>query len=126
VKVNIERTTQYYESLTPDDLCTCDHCRLYYREAAAAYPELAAWLRARGAEITKPFEAMSLEPDSNGTLAYPGVQYVLFGTCPEDYQTTLGSLTIRRTDSHPSTGITEPHFVLEAGPMELKAGRSEF
>lgn len=120
--VNIISTKEYYKMLSMDSLCDCDYCELYYEKAKRTFPELAGWLDIHGIDIGKPFEVISIGPDENGVLNYIGVQYIVFGSCPDDYSCSVGDISIRNTDFHPRTEIKEDHFVLEIYPMSLTLG----
>ena len=92
----------------------------YMKGVRAAYPRWAAWLQSLGVDIEKPLEAMPLEPEPNGMIEYCGVQYVILGdqedfSCPPD-----PGMHAEITDSHPWTQLSEPHFVIEIGPIRLK------
>ena len=114
------KTAQYYETLSTEDLCDCDYCKLYYSKCEEAYPELADWFLQSGIDIRKPFEAMWLDPDEMGIVNYIGVQYIVFGVCPEDYECTIGNVSIRVVTSYPTpVGIEGDFFVIEAYPMYL-------
>jgi len=60
---------------------------------------------------------MSLLPDDSGILDYIGVQYIVFGTFLNDNSYYVGDFNIKIADSHPDTGISDEHFVLEVIPM---------
>lgn len=117
MKIDIVKTKEYYNSLSLDMLCDCDYCKLYYIKSRKEFPELALWLDKYGVDIEKPFEVMSLEPDESGMLEYIGVQYIVFGTFSNDNSYYVGDFNIKIADSHPSTGISDEHFVLEVIPM---------
>lgn len=70
---------------------------------------MARYLDSLGVDIEKPFEAMPLEPDENGYLEYCACQYVVFGSCPEDFTHRIGGVTFGRSDCHPNTKIDEEH-----------------
>ena len=97
-------------------LCDCDYCKLYYAKSRKEFSELALWLDKYGVDIEKPLEVMSLEPDDNGMLDYIGVQYIVFGNFKNDNSYYVGDFNIKIADSHPDTGISEEHFVLEVIP----------
>ena len=78
-----------------------------------------------GVNIEKPFELLLPDEDEGGCLEYPICQYVVFGTCPEDYSHQIGNVTFGRSDCHPSTKIDEEHFVLELYPIKLKFEESQ-
>ena len=77
---------------------------------------MAFWLDKYGVDIENPFEVMSLEPDKSGILDYIGVQYIVFGNFKNDNSYYVGDFNIKIADSHPDTGISEEHFVLEVIP----------
>ena len=60
---------------------------------------------------------MSLLPDDSGIIDYIGVQYIVFGTFLNDNSYYVGDFNIKIADSHPDTGISDEHFVLEVIPM---------
>lgn len=121
---NIEKTRAYYRNLGPESICGCDYCRNYCARVKASYPEVARYLESLGVEIKKPFELFLPEPDEDGCLEYPICQYVVFGTCPEDYSHQIGDVTFGRSDCHPCTKIDGEHFVLELYPIKLKLEES--
>ena len=117
--MNVEKTRQYYDQLTEEDICNCAYCRNYVKEIKAAYPELAAYLNQLGVDIEKPFEAIPIGP-ANGTMFYSGVQYVILGSAGSFKETDIGKVHLFVTDSHPMTEIKEDHFVIEITPIHLK------
>ncbi len=117
---NLERNRAYYAQLPFGALCDCAYCRNYYSQVKAAYPEVTAYLQRFGVDIEKPFETSPLEPE-NGYLTYCACQYIVFGSCEEDYCDKIGDVELRKADSYPDTGISESHFVLELAPITLKA-----
>ena len=117
--MNIEKTRKYYHHLTEADVCDCAYCQNYVREIRKGYPDLAAYLDQIEADIEKPFEAIPVDI-LNGKMLYSGVQYVIIGT-PDDFEeTSVGSVSITVTDSHPMTDIAEDHFVIETSPVTLE------
>ncbi|WP_320611691.1 hypothetical protein [Evtepia sp.] len=119
MKPDMEKTRAYYSDLAPETICDCAYCRNYCARVKAAYPEVALYLESLGADIEKPFETSPLEPDENGHLEYCACQYVVFGSCPEDFAHQLGDVTVGPSHCHPSTKIDEPHFVLTLSPIKL-------
>ena len=117
MKIDIVKTREYYNSLSSGLLCDCDYCKLYYAKSRKEFLELALWLDKYGVDIEKPFEVMSLEPDESGMLDYIGVQYIVFGIFSNDNSYYVGNFNIKIADSHPDTGISDEHFVLEVIPM---------
>lgn len=103
-----------------ENMCGCAYCRNYCARIKAAYPEVARYLASLGVDIEKPFGVSPLEPDEDGYLEYCICQYIVFGTCSEDYSHQIGDVTFGRSDCHPSTKIKEEHFVLDFYPIKLK------
>ena len=103
MKADIEKTRAYYSSRGPESLCNCGYCQNYCARVKAAYLEVALYLDSLGVDIEKPFETMPLELDENGYLEYCGCQYVVFGSCPEDFTHRIGDVTFGRSDCHPNT-----------------------
>ena len=117
MKIYIVKTREYYNLLSSGLLCDCDYCKLYYAKSRKEFLELALWLDKYGVDIEKPFEVMSLEPYESGMLDYIGVQYIVFGTFSNDNSYYVGDFNIKIAYSHPDTGISDEHFVLEVIPM---------
>lgn len=118
--IDVAKTRAYYERLTTGDLCQCAYCRNYCNEIKSAYPLVADFLSAVGVDIEKPFETMPLEPDEMGNILYAGVQYIVFGTDAGFAESTIGDVSVGIASSHPSTDITDPHFVIEIEPIKLR------
>ena len=116
---DIEKTRAYYSNLGPENICDCAYCQNYCARVKAAYPEVARYLASLGVDIEKPFEIFLPEPIEEGYLEYGICQYVVFGTCPEDFAHQIGDVTFGRSDCHPSTKIDEEHFVLDFYPIRL-------
>ena len=72
------KTENYYKALNNENLCSCDYCRNYYKEAKETYPELSDYLARMGIDIEKPLETMPLEP-YEGAIEYIAVQYIALG-----------------------------------------------
>ena len=117
MKIDIIKTKEYYNSLPLDMLCDCDYCKLYCFKSRKEFFELALWLDKYGVDIEKPFEVMNLESEESGMRDYIGVQYIVFGTFSNDSSYYVGDFNIKIAHSHPSTGISDEHFVLEVIPM---------
>lgn len=92
-------------------LCDCDYCMLYQSKSKAVYPELADWLMQHGIDIGKPYETMWLDPDENGVVYYSGVQYIVFGTCEEQFESGVGDIIIRCVYSFPTPLGIEGDFL---------------
>lgn len=61
-------------------------------------------------DIEKPFETLPLEPDENGYLEYCVCQYVVFGSCLENFTHRIGDVTFGRSGCHPSTKVGGDHL----------------
>lgn len=113
MKVDLAKTKAYYQALKEESLCNCEPCKQYYLNARAFLPDLALWLDDNGVQIEKPFEVMSIALDESNEVCYLSIQYVLFGVCPKDFSFSHGDFEIQLANSHPSTEISEAHFVIE-------------
>ena len=120
MRVNIEKTKQYYDSLEYQLLCECNYCKNYYSQVKAEYPKVASYLDSLGIDIEKPFEVSPLEPNENNILEYCTCQYIVFGSCPDTYSYQIDDVEFRVAESYPNTGRKEEHFVLEFYPIKLK------
>lgn len=118
--MDIEATKLYYKQIAATDLCDCDYCKNYISEIKIAYPKLENYLTSLGVDIEKPFETMPLEPDEAGYIEYIGAQYIVLGSMGDFTDQAINGVKIYLTESHPSTGIFEEHFVVEIGPINLK------
>ena len=118
--MNKERTRNYYKELVVIDLCQCDYCLNYYEEVEKEYTELAQYLDELGIDIQKPFETMPLEVDKDGFIEYIGAQYIVFGNDLNFNESKIEDAKIYIATSHPSTVISEEHFVIEVSPIRLK------
>lgn len=118
--VNISGTRQYYHSMADSTLCSCAYCRSYRAQVRRAYPQAAAYLESLGADIEKPFETSPLEPDEEGMLEYCCCQYIVLGCCEPEYRHKIGDVEFTFSESYPSTGVEQAHFVLDMAPIRLK------
>lgn len=118
--MNKERTRNYYKELVVIELCQCDYCLNYYEEVEKEYPELAQYLDELGIDIQKPFETMPLEVDKDGFIEYIGAQYIVFGNDLKFNESKIEDAKIYIETSHPSTVISEKHFVIEVSPIRLR------
>ena len=123
MNIDIKKTAAYYHTLKADDLCSCNYCRNFRKYIRTTYPETCLWLHSLGIEAEKAMETSPLERDEQGYIEYYGCQYVAFGSCESDFQHQIGNVLFRKACSHPQTGITEPHFVLECFPIRLPADK---
>ena len=56
--VKVEKTKEFYNSVTKDDLCNCAYCQNYVRQIKTVYLKVADYLLHFGIDIEKPFETM--------------------------------------------------------------------
>ena len=92
----------------------------YCARVKAAYPAAAEYLAGLGVEIEKPLETSPLEPGADGMMEYRACQYVVLGSCEENYRHTVGGVEVCKARFYPETGVKEEHFVLEFSPIRLK------
>ena len=88
-----------------------------------SYPAAAEYLAGLGVEIEKPLETSPLEPGADGMMEYCACQYVVLGSCEENYRHTVGGVEVCKARFYPETGVKEEHFVLELSPIRLKGGQ---
>ena len=81
---------------------------------------MAEYLQKKGIDIEKPFEIWPLDPDADGTILYPAVQYIVMGKEGDFRETDISGVRIGIADSHPMTDIRADHFVIELSPVKLK------
>ena len=122
--MDIEKTKAYYKNLKSKEICQCAYCQNYVREIKKEYRALGEYLDGIGVDIEKPFEAMPLE-EKDGYIEYAAVQYIVIGSTEGFKESKVGETTITLTDSHPTTGIEEEHFVIEIYPIVLKWNEEE-
>ena len=118
--MDIEKTAEYYRSLTADDICQCAYCKNYVSQIRRVYPETAAFLESIGVDIEKPFELFPLHPGHDEQITYLDVQYAVIGSREGFKRTQVGGVTFDIAGSHPVTGIGSEHFVIEADCITLK------
>ena len=118
MNVNIQKTTEYYKTAKH---CDCDVCRYFCSHIRALRPDIAAYLDTLGVDIEKPFELVWLENDKDfSSVQFIGCQYIVFGTCEKDFSHKIGDIEfINNLNMHPSTDISEDHFVLDLGEITM-------
>lgn len=120
INVDAEKTRQYYQAMGPGEPCSCNNCKNYCARVKAAYPAAAEYLAGLGVEIEKPLETSPLEPGADGMMEYRACQYVVLGSCEENYRHTVGGVEVCKARFYPETGVKEEHFALELLPIRLK------
>ncbi|MDO5690632.1 MAG: hypothetical protein Q4G61_10310 [Tissierellia bacterium] len=118
--IDIQKTRRYYRYLDKKEVCNCAYCLNYIKQIEFKYPRLGEYLKSIGIDITKPFETMPVEVDSQGNIEYAIVQYIAFGDEKDFKKTDIPDVTIEVAHSHPSTNIQDKHFVIEIYPIVLK------
>lgn len=118
--MDIKRTKTYYQRLNIKDMCQCTYCLNYYQEVEKEYPGLSKYLKTFGIDIQKPFETMPLEVDDKGYIEYICAQYIVFGSKIDFKSNVVKGVEINIAEPHPSTDISEEHFVIEISPIRLK------
>ena len=118
MKIDIEKTKEFYNSLGYDELCNCDYCKNYYEKIKETYPEIATCLSKFGIDIAKPYEISSLEPE-NGNLIYSVCQYIVFGNCEDDFCEKVGDIKFKKSENYPNINIEDEHFVLDIFGIKL-------
>ena len=103
INVDAEKTRQYYQAMGPGEPCSCNDCKNYCARVKAAYPAAAEYLAGLGVE-----------------MEYCACQYVVLGSCEENYRHTVGGVEVCKARFYPETGVKEEHFVLELSPIRLK------
>lgn len=123
MNINLEKTKTYYEAYDSSKDCDCIYCEFFKDQVEKSFKDLSSYLRTLGVDPKKAFEISLPYLDHGENLVFPSVQYVVFTDGPGDFSKDLGGIEIFSTDSHPSTGIDEPHTVLDLGPLSF--GRDE-
>lgn len=118
MNINLDRTKLYYKSEADKNLCDCEYCKNYYQNIKKAYPKIDEYLKNIGVDIEKPFETSPVDPE-DGFIEYYMCQYIVFGSCPNDYRHIIDDIEIRIATSYPDTNIKEEYFVLEIDCLKL-------
>ena len=118
MNINIELNQKYYASdnSTP---CGCNYCKNYYHQIKLAYPNVYSYLESMGIDVLRPLELSSIDPDESGIVEYCVCQYIVFGSCEENYHHTIDNVKFDISTSYPNTSVNEEHFVLEFYPITL-------
>ena len=120
MKVNLDQNLQYYHS-EQSVPCDCEVCQNYYKQIKEIYPEIAEFLSSIGVDILRPFELIWNEDKEKNEIEYIGCQYIVFGSCKNNYKKKIGDIVFETNTLHPSTEhILGEHFVLDFGIIILK------
>ncbi len=115
--VDKNKTIEYYKTYVP---CNCADCKNYIAQIEDKFPHICEYLRSLGADPLKPFELASVPADEENKILYLVCMYVVFGECEDEVVTTIDGLNLGLSKgNHPSTGISEKHFVLDFGPITM-------
>lgn len=115
--VDKNKTIEYYKTYVP---CNCDDCKNYIAQIEDKFPHICEYLRSLGVDPLKPFELASVPADEENKILYLVCMYVVFGECEDEVVTTIDGLNLELSEgNHPSTGISEKHFVLDFGPITM-------
>lgn len=121
MKIDIRKNIDFYNS-DDSEPCQCDYCKNFYDKVEKAYPEIKEYLEQLGVDIKKPFELCSFPSDDNKTILYVGCQYIVFGECEKDFNKKIGNIEFTNNiNHHPSTTITDEHFILDFGTIILSS-----
>lgn len=120
MEVDLLKNLEYYKSdkSTP---CTCEVCKIYYKNIKDKYPQIVSYLETLNIDILRPFELIWTENEENKTIEYIGCQYIVFGKCENDFKLNINDIIFEKNlYSHPSTKhINGEHFVLDFGKIVL-------
>lgn len=119
MKINADRNFEYYRS--DESLpCECAGCRNFIVQIEEKFPGLNCYLLSLNVDICRPFELIHGETENGSKIEYWSCQYVVFGSCENDFVKTIGNITFTKNNGHhPNTGISEEHFVLDFGTVVL-------
>lgn len=119
MNVDLNRNFEYYQS--DESLpCECAGCRNFIVQIEKKFPEINEYLLSLNVDICRPLELIWGEIGNENKIEYWSCQYVVFGSCENDFVKTIGNITFTKNiNGHPSTGITEEHFVLDFGTIIL-------
>lgn len=117
MRADINKNKEYYKTAKP---CDCDVCRYFCSHIRGQHPDIAAYLDTMNVDIEKPLELVWIENDDNGSVTFYGCQYAVFGECEKDFTLKIGDIEfVNNTDHHPSTDISEEHFVIDFGEIKM-------
>lgn len=92
----------------------------FFIQIKEKFPKVNEYLLSLNVDICRPLELIWDEFDDENKITYYGCQYVVFGSCEDDFVKKIGDIEfIKNTNCHPSTGISEEHFVLDFGTIIL-------
>lgn len=119
MNIDLNKNFEYYKS--DESLpCDCPLCKNFYIQIKEKFPEINGYLSSLNVDILRPFELIIFDTDSGNKIEYTGCQYIVFGSCEDNFTKKIGDIEfIKNIYFHPSTGISEEHFVLDFGTVVL-------
>lgn len=120
MQIDLEQNLQYYKS-EQSVPCDCAFCKNYYIQIKEKYPDVADFLLSINVDILRPFELMWVENEKDKKIEYVGCQYIVFGTCEDNFKKQIGNVIFEiNTTHHPNDEkIKNEHFILDFGKIIL-------
>ena len=120
IRMNIEKTREYYENIGREDICSCIYCRNFIDEVRSSYPETADFLSSLGVDIEKPFEVFLPSDPLDGYMDYYEAQYLIAGDSAGFSETRIGDISVYLSECHPQAVYKDEHFIIGAGVFRIK------
>ena len=117
MKINMKKTKDYYLS-EKSEPCECIDCQNYVTQIKQKNSNIASYLASMNIDVLRPFELLSVDV-SDSEIEYLLCQYIVYGSCEDDYSTCIDNISFGKSNCHPPTNIKEEHFILEFGPIIL-------
>ena len=120
MEVDLVKNLEYYKS-DESIPCTCEACKIFYKNIKDKYPLVAQYLEKLNIDILRPFELIWIANEKDKTIEYEGCQYIVFGKCEENFMLNIENVVFENNlHCHPSTKhINGEHFVLDFGKIIL-------
>lgn len=118
MKVNVEATRKYYQS-GKSRVCDCGECKSYLGEIKGAYPSIVKYLGTLGVDVAQPLELCTTGEDMGTFIEFISCEYVVLGSCEDDFRKTIDGVAFSVSESHPETGVEETHFVIRFSPIYI-------